>query len=509
MEATILLKEIAPSPNNARTVAPDSQDVLDLAQSIKAQGLLQAIVIRPKVHGKLKYEIVCGERRFKACESLGHKDIRTEIADMTDSEAKAAAATENLQRKDLSPLQAANAISILKTKKMNYKEIADMLGKTVGWVAKRANLTNLIPQWERIMEAPGQKYKGLNWGVAHFEMIARLSYDDQKCLLTSEVLHITTAKQLNSVIQDLFMHKIAKAPWSAKEIFLLEDETPIVSCDACMLRSSKDNTLFPELKPTDDRCMDTVCWNVKLRSTIEQKKANLECIGKPHILLDNNVNVGERTTLWDDKNDMKARADNAYNYAVTKKTDKKAVQALVIDGVGAGSVKWVRPEGWHEAEAEKKAKDNMPKTMLERRTALNRRRCLQFAKMLITLLKGEIVKPDKLKTPTNTDIMMLASAFGVEVSRDPKTWERYNKSKTKTVKEADIEVIKGVARVWLADLTQMLRGTPSKEYIINTCTVLGVNGEGNWHMVCTDIPEPKTWKYLNADGTKKELKVKK
>ena len=98
MIENIELKNIKPSGFNPRKTF--SEEALnELAASIKEQGVLQPIVVRPK--GKNKYEIVCGERRYRASVIAGLKNIPVIVRELSDDEAMDIAITENLQRKDV------------------------------------------------------------------------------------------------------------------------------------------------------------------------------------------------------------------------------------------------------------------------------------------------------------------------------------------------------------------------------------------------------------------------
>jgi ParB family transcriptional regulator, chromosome partitioning protein len=145
----ILLSEIEPDPENVRQQA-DDDDFMDLVNSIKEIGVLQAILLRPtnSTNGsKAKYRIVAGERRFRAAKRAGLTEIPALVMKMNEGEALGAQLIENLQRKDLHPLDEADGMLRLKVKEnLDVSGIAGRLGKKARYVARRLSLTDLIDE---------------------------------------------------------------------------------------------------------------------------------------------------------------------------------------------------------------------------------------------------------------------------------------------------------------------------------------------------------------------------
>lgn len=109
----------------------------DLANSIKAQGIIQPIVVRLIAHNK--YEIVAGERRWRAAQLAGLTDVPVVVKIIDDSSAMAIALIENIQREDLNPLEEADALKrLLEEFTMTHQQIAEAIGKS------RATVTNLL-----------------------------------------------------------------------------------------------------------------------------------------------------------------------------------------------------------------------------------------------------------------------------------------------------------------------------------------------------------------------------
>ncbi len=115
----------------------DSDALEELSSSIKAQGLIQPIVVRPIA--KDKYEIIAGERRWRACQLAGLHDIPVVIRDVPDQTAMCMALIENIQREDLNPLEEAQALQrLLLEFEMTHEEVADAVGRS------RSSVTNLL-----------------------------------------------------------------------------------------------------------------------------------------------------------------------------------------------------------------------------------------------------------------------------------------------------------------------------------------------------------------------------
>jgi len=115
----------------------DPEALEDLASSIRAQGVIQPIVVRHLLGGR--YEIVAGERRWRASQLAGLKEIPAIIRDIPDEAAMAIALIENIQRESLNPIEEAIALQrLLDEFSMTHQQVANAVGKS------RASVTNLL-----------------------------------------------------------------------------------------------------------------------------------------------------------------------------------------------------------------------------------------------------------------------------------------------------------------------------------------------------------------------------
>ena len=137
----ISLSDISPNPNQPRKHF-DEDALRELADNISRYGLLQPVVVHTKADGS--YEIVAGERRWRACRMAGLTTIPVIIKDLTDSEIAEIALIENLQREDLSPVEEARGYeSLINQFDMTQEQVAQKVGKSRSAVANSLRLLEL------------------------------------------------------------------------------------------------------------------------------------------------------------------------------------------------------------------------------------------------------------------------------------------------------------------------------------------------------------------------------
>jgi ParB family chromosome partitioning protein len=143
---TVPLAFIHPNPRNPRTSFAQ-EDLDDLAVSIQAHGLVQPIVVRPVPDRPDAYEIIAGERRWRAAQKAGLHDVPVTLLDVSDKEALELAIVENVQRADLNPVEEALGYQAL-IEEFEYTQ-AD-LGATIG--KSRVHVTNTL----RLLKLPDE-----------------------------------------------------------------------------------------------------------------------------------------------------------------------------------------------------------------------------------------------------------------------------------------------------------------------------------------------------------------
>lgn len=129
----------------------DSDRLQELADSISAQGLVQPVIVR-KI-GNDRYEIIAGERRWRAAQLAGLAEIPVVIRDVTDQAAMAMSLVENIQREDLNPLEEAEALQrLLKEFEMTHQQVADAVGKSRATVTNLLRLLELQPEVKKLLD---------------------------------------------------------------------------------------------------------------------------------------------------------------------------------------------------------------------------------------------------------------------------------------------------------------------------------------------------------------------
>ena len=123
----------------------DPEALEELASSIRAQGLLQPIVVRPLPGGE--FELVAGERRWRACQMAGLAEIPAIVRELPDEAAVALALIENIQREDLNAIEEAVALQRLQQEfGLTHERIAEAVGKSRATVSNTLRLLGLVPE---------------------------------------------------------------------------------------------------------------------------------------------------------------------------------------------------------------------------------------------------------------------------------------------------------------------------------------------------------------------------
>jgi ParB/RepB/Spo0J family partition protein len=125
----------------------DQEYITELSESIKAQGLLQAILVRPKGS---RFEIIAGHCRYLATEKLGKETIRCDVAVMDDTSTVMARATENLARSDITPIEEGTIYkSLIEKHGVKIETVAKRMGISTGLVKRRMDLLKMPPQLQK------------------------------------------------------------------------------------------------------------------------------------------------------------------------------------------------------------------------------------------------------------------------------------------------------------------------------------------------------------------------
>jgi ParB family chromosome partitioning protein len=234
-QATVKLDQLRPGKYQPRTRMDDAS-LAELAASIKEQGLMQPILVRPVSTdgGKNRYEIIAGERRWRAAKIAGLAEVPVLVREVPDKAALAMALIENIQREDLNPLEEAAGIHRLVTEfKLTHQEAAQALGRS------RTATTNLL----RLLQLT--------------EPVQRLIFDG-----TIDMGHARALLSLDVARQESIARKIAAEGLSVRETerlvhALLNPKTPKPAKPG--LRSNRD------IQRLEDELAETLGTTVNIK----------------------------------------------------------------------------------------------------------------------------------------------------------------------------------------------------------------------------------------------------
>ena len=148
---SVALANIQPSNYNPRKHF-DETSLAELAESIRQQGVLQPVGVRPLADTD-RFEIVFGERRYRASLTAGLKEIPAIVLNVSDEIAEEMAVTENLQRKDVNPVEEANAYhKLIESGRHDVQSLAVQFGKNENYIRTRLKFVSLIPEIALLLE---------------------------------------------------------------------------------------------------------------------------------------------------------------------------------------------------------------------------------------------------------------------------------------------------------------------------------------------------------------------
>ena len=153
--ASLLLADIVPGMYQPRT-RMDEGALYELAESIKAQGILQPILVRQLHDGEHagKYEIIAGERRFRAAKLAGLDTVPVLVRDVPNEVAAAMALIENIQREDLNPLEEAQGLQrLIKEFGLTHEQTAQAVGRSRSAASNLLRLLNLADPVQTMLMA--------------------------------------------------------------------------------------------------------------------------------------------------------------------------------------------------------------------------------------------------------------------------------------------------------------------------------------------------------------------
>ncbi len=280
--ADVKVEAIAPGGTNPRK-AFDPAAMAELVESVKQHGVLQPVLLRPWPAEKKppkgtapQYELVAGERRWRAATTAGLVEIPALVRDLMDAEALEIQVIENLQRSDLHPLEEAEGYEqLMKVHSYTAEDLAAKVGKSKGYVYARLKLCALVP------EARKAFHEGkLNPSTAL--LVARIPVPDLQKRATKEITEPSWSGEVMSVrtaaehLQRYYMLRLAEAPWPTADAQLVPAAG---ACTTCPKRTGNQRELFSDVKSADV-CTDPSCFDQKRAAWQVRMRAEADAAGR-------------------------------------------------------------------------------------------------------------------------------------------------------------------------------------------------------------------------------------
>ena len=198
----------------------DKEALQELAESIRAQGVLQPVMVRP-LGDSGKYEIIAGERRWRAAQLAGLHEIPAVVRELDDQTAMCIALIENIQREDLNPLEQARGLSRLAEEfDMTHDDIAGSVGRSRSAVTNMLRLLELCDDVKRLLES-----RQLEMG--HARALLTLSEQQQKWAAQQIIKSGLSVRGAEALARRLQKAKTVLKPWQDRvdpNVKLLETE---------------------------------------------------------------------------------------------------------------------------------------------------------------------------------------------------------------------------------------------------------------------------------------------
>jgi ParB family chromosome partitioning protein len=242
-----------------------------LAESIKTQGILAPLVVRPVDH---HFEIVAGARRYRAAQLAGLEIAPVRIVELTDAQALETSIVENLQRRDVHPMEEASGYArllALDEPKYSVEQIAAKVGKVPAFILARLKLVELVPA---VVEAFTQDEIGLGHALllaklqpAQQEEALAACYQEQYANGSKAKRILLPVRHLQQWIEHNILLELADVPFSKEDAALVPEAG---SCVECSKRTGRNALLFAGLAAQHDSCSDPKCWAAKVEEHVRR-----------------------------------------------------------------------------------------------------------------------------------------------------------------------------------------------------------------------------------------------
>lgn len=272
---------LAPSPTNPRKSFPDAE-MLEMTESVKQHGVLQPLLVRCwPVHYAYPgdtmpyYEIVAGERRYRAAKAAGLTLVPVLVRDLDDRAVLELQVIENLQRKDLHPIEEAEGYGLMMDKHgYTADQLAEKIGKSRSYIFGRLKLLALSPDGRRL-------FQGGLLNPSTALLIARIPTPKLQAKAIQEITaqdasgDVMSVRRAARLIQDRYMLKLAGAPFKP----WMDDLVPSAgSCNDCPKRTGNQPEIFDDATSANV-CTDPDCFQAKRLAQTAREAAKVVAAG--------------------------------------------------------------------------------------------------------------------------------------------------------------------------------------------------------------------------------------
>lgn len=329
----IPLEQLRAHPANRRVGGFDQARLEQLAESIRTVGVQQPAVVRPKFDAAdAYYEIVAGERRWRASKLAGVPDLPCIIRELDDVAALKIQTIENLQREDVHPLDEADGYKrLMDEAEYDVDRVATDVGKSVSYVYQRLKLLELAPI------ARGLFVEG-TITAGHAILLARLRREDQEDVVKwirdqGRWSGVPGVRSLSDYIQRTVYLELAKATFKKDDETLVPEAGP---CTLCPKRTGYTPALFADVGK-DDYCLDRRCFEAKINALVALRRDEAKAKVK-------NGKILEVTSEYLSSNDEKKLQEQGIltrdRWEECKAKDGGATRVLIVNGREAGKLTW-------------------------------------------------------------------------------------------------------------------------------------------------------------------------
>jgi len=361
------------SKTNPRRVFDDIS-LRELAASIRSQGVLSPLLVRPLTENG--FEIVAGARRYRAAQMAEAVTVPVRIKRMSDADVLEAQLVENLIRAEIHPMEEAEGFArllALEEPKYSIEQLGARVGKSAAFIASRLKLVDLVP-------TAVDAFYANEIGVGHALLLAKLPADQQQQALSAcfkEVYNgsqsaariLLPVRNLQFWIETNVLLILKDAPFDKRDAQLVSTAG---SCADCPKRTGHNKLLFgDDLGKQGDQCTDPRCYNAKLAAHVAKAVA-----AKPNLVQISTAYGGQKegsavlprnkyTAIRDDKPTKKEDAQRP-----EFKVCRFATDAIITEGSDIGTIHKVcaNPEcPIHHARKERPATDAAFKAEQEKR----------------------------------------------------------------------------------------------------------------------------------------------